>query len=181
MNSFGLDIFDKFMEPNRAAARAQRQRQVLEQKKSEEFYKDKRFARDTFNEIATPEQIEQWKSYVYADSNDCDILELEKWLLKYQHERGSDMVPWRMPHVIRESDDEATRASKCISNCLETEQFCREWLEEELTRLGWKSNQTGYDPFVVSVSSAEVIDSVWQAVLMAAKQKLAYLKGLADQ
>jgi hypothetical protein len=153
------DVFDRFTDPFKKRKRRQKSQLRQEKRKEDLYFAGKKFAKDVFNEPLTTDKAKMLTPFI------CEIKSTE-YLKKRLEEVGTGELNYKI---------KKTRGINSIMDFIACSTRCKEWLEAELNKVGWKHNKTHYNPIAVSHSSSEVMNATVECFKMSCKQMLLYI------
>lgn len=159
------DILDRFTDPVKKRKRKAKKEQQEEEKRTKLLNAGKRWARDEFNTVPTPEDLALWSSFTEAPVP--TLVDLERL-----HADAETLTV----ETIGYQPLSKTDGFFAVMDCLSAMVHCSAWLKERMARLGWKLNMTGYEPTAVSHSTKEVLLATLECYRMAIKQMMLWVK-----
>ncbi len=154
-------LLDRFSDPHTKAKKQVKRVKKQEEKRHNDVQAGKIMAVDCFNTRPTPEQMALWSRFVTPSP--ASLAQLEAWL------RAAD------PSMIQYVDLPRTDGLFSVCNFITCAKHCQEWLDQQLSKIGWKQNMTLYNPVCVSHSAREVLDATIETYKMAIKQMQCFL------
>jgi hypothetical protein len=126
----------------------------------------KKHSSECFNAPMKPETRAELEPFVLAQRATCEQLREE---LKSPLEKAL-VAQWSAACEKRHFDDTGLDA---FFACLE---FCNAFITDELHKIGWQKNRTGYQPFDHASNRDLLLHGAAECVIIAKKQMLRYLE-----
>ncbi len=159
------DVFDRFTEPKKKRKRKAARKDKKVKRRLANFMAGKLLAADCFNDAPTEAERALWSKQTLpvrlAQS------ELEAWLERVEPD---DIKFERWPNRSG-----LLAAYELFDAC----DFCKNWFEVQLRRVGWRMNMTGYHPASRCHSTNELLFAYAEALKMAIKQMLLLVRSQA--